>query len=401
MRVVRERRAHDGTLAAVGSRICGLLFAVTRSLDQPWQNRPAARDTIQQVIALNEHLSSHLRDDHTAVIEDLLGLRRWALWCMTDLDDSASQAIGYGVPLVAECERVLGDTHPYTLTSRNNLAAAYDSAGRLDEAIPLYERTLADRERVLGDTHPDTLTSRNNLAHAYRAAGRLDEAISLYERTLADRERVRGDTHPDTLGSRNNLAYVYHATGRLDEAISLSERTLADRERVLGDTHPDTLTSRNNLAYAYQAAGRLDEVISLLERTLADRERVRGDTHPDTLGSRNNLAYVYQATGRLDEAISLSERTLADRERVLGDTHPDTLTTRNNLAYAYCCRPRCLHTVRQRLMSMFRRGLAGDVMLTGGSQAGGLPGSSVKRLASAAMVSCRRASSLACWPAAR
>jgi len=83
---------------------------------------------------------------------------------------------------------------------------AYRAAGRLDEAIPLYERTLADRERVLGETHPDTLMSRNNLAHAYRAAGRLDEAIPLYERTLADRERVLGETHPDTLMSRNNLA---------------------------------------------------------------------------------------------------------------------------------------------------------------------------------------------------
>ena len=39
------------------------------------------------------------------------------------------------------------------------------------EAIALYERTLADRERVLGPDHPDTLTSRNNLACAYQSAG--------------------------------------------------------------------------------------------------------------------------------------------------------------------------------------------------------------------------------------
>jgi hypothetical protein len=44
------------------------------------------------------------------------------------------------------------------------------------EAIPLYERTVADSERLLGDTHPDTLNSRNNLVYAYRAAGRLAEA---------------------------------------------------------------------------------------------------------------------------------------------------------------------------------------------------------------------------------
>ena len=37
-------------------------------------------------------------------------------------------------------------------------------------------------ERVLGDTHPDTLTSRNNLATAYQAAGRLAEAEDLRNR---------------------------------------------------------------------------------------------------------------------------------------------------------------------------------------------------------------------------
>ena len=66
---------------------------------------------------------------------------------------------------------MLGPDHPDTLTSRNNLAAAYQAAGRAAEAIPLYEQTLADRERVLGPDHPDTLTSRNNLAAARAALG--------------------------------------------------------------------------------------------------------------------------------------------------------------------------------------------------------------------------------------
>jgi hypothetical protein len=59
--------------------------------------------------------------------------------------------------------------HP-DLTARHNLAAAYRFAGRLQEAIPLYERTLSDREPVLGADHPQTLSSRNNLANAYRLA---------------------------------------------------------------------------------------------------------------------------------------------------------------------------------------------------------------------------------------
>ncbi len=96
--------------------------------------------------------------------------------------------------------RVLGDDHPDTLTSRNNLAYAYQAAGDLGRAIPLYEQTLADRVRVLGDDHPDTLTSRNNLADAYQAAGDLGRAIPLYEQTLADRRAGAGrrpPRHPD------------------------------------------------------------------------------------------------------------------------------------------------------------------------------------------------------------
>ncbi len=74
---------------------------------------------------------------------------------------------------------MLGPEHPGTLTSRSNLAAAYQEAGRHAEAIPLHEKTLAARERVLGPEHPDTLLSRNNLASAYRQAGRPGDAERL------------------------------------------------------------------------------------------------------------------------------------------------------------------------------------------------------------------------------
>ncbi|MEU7386198.1 tetratricopeptide repeat protein, partial [Streptomyces tanashiensis] len=71
---------------------------------------------------------------------------------------------------LAQRVELLGDTHPDTLVSRNNLASAYESAGDLERAIPLYETTLAQRVELLGNTHPDTLISRNNLASALKAA---------------------------------------------------------------------------------------------------------------------------------------------------------------------------------------------------------------------------------------
>ena len=147
-------------------------------------------------------------------------------------------------------EDVLGTDHPDTLMVRNNLAFAYRSVGRFDEAIELYERVLADQERVLGPDHPDTLITRNNLAGAYHSVGRFDEAIELFEWVLADRVRVLGPDHPDTLATRNNLAFAYHSAGHFDEAVNAWEELLPDCRRVLGLEHPLTKQVEKNLEAA-------------------------------------------------------------------------------------------------------------------------------------------------------
>ena len=232
-------------------------------------------------------------------------------------------------------ESILGKDHPQTLTCRNNLACAFESAGRLTEAIPLYEQVLADRIRVLGEYHPQTLTSRNNLACAFESAGRLTEAIPLYEQVLADRIRVLGEYHPQTLISRNNLGSAYMSASRPTDAITLFEQVVVGSIRTMGEDHPDTLMSLNNLAGAYESAGQTDKATVLYEKVLADSIRVLGEDHPHTLATRNNLAGTYISTKNFDDAIVLYKQVIADSIRVLGEDHPHTLTTRNNLVYAY------------------------------------------------------------------
>ena len=186
-------------------------------------------------------------------------------------------------------EDVLGAEHPDTFIAHNNLARAYDSAGRFGEAIDAWEKLLLDCQRVLGADHPDTLSVRNNLASAYDSVGRFGEAIELFEQVLDEREKLLGPDHPDTLSSRSGLAGAYYSVGRFGEAIELYERVLADRVRVLGPDHPDTLTTRNNLAVAYHSAGHFDEVIDALEELLLDCQRVLGLEHPLTKLVQKNL----------------------------------------------------------------------------------------------------------------
>lgn len=261
---------------------------------------------------------------------------------------------------LADRARVLGDDHPDVLGARNNLAVAYRVMGRLSEAIALFEEVVADSVRVLGPDRPHTLASRGNLAVAYQEEGRLNEAIPLFEEVVADSVRVLGPDHPHTLVSRYNLAGAYREEGCLDKAIPLYEGVLADRVRILGADHPHTLVSRIDLAGAYQAAGRLGEATTLFEGVLADHARILGDDHPLTFTARNALAGTYQAAGRLSEAIPLYEGVLADRVRVLGMDHPDTLTARHNLADAHQAAGHLSEAI-----SLFEEALAGRMRILG------------------------------------
>ncbi len=227
---------------------------------------------------------------------------------------------------------VLGDEHPDTLTSMNNLASALRAQGDLAGARTLHEQELTICRRVLGEEHPDTLTSINNLANTLRAQGDLAGARTLHQQELAVCRRVLGEQHPYTLISMSNLAHTLWAEGDLAGACTLEEEVLAVRRRVLGDDDPTTLVSMNNLAGTYWAQGNLLRACQLQEQVLAAYRRLKGEEHPDTLTLMNNLASTLRAQGDLAGARSLHEQVLAALTRVLGEAHPATLTSMNNLA---------------------------------------------------------------------
>ena len=89
------------------------------------------------------------------------------------------------------------------------------SRGQDQRALALEEQALAGYRLVLGDDHPDTLTSMDNLAVTRGNLGDLDGARELHEQALTARRRVLGDDHPDTLTSMNNLAETRQAVGEL------------------------------------------------------------------------------------------------------------------------------------------------------------------------------------------
>jgi tetratricopeptide (TPR) repeat protein len=196
------------------------------------------------------------------------------------------------------------------------------SRGQYRQALALEERALAARKRVLGEDHPDTLSSMNNLAETLRDLGELEGACRLHEQALSGFKRVFGEDHSDTLTSMNNLASTLRVLGDLKRACELHKQALAAFRRVLGDDHPKTLISIDSLAEVRRDFGDVDGARELHEQALAGFRRVLGDDHPDTLRSMNYLAETRRALGDSAGARRLHEQTLVAGRRVLGDNHP-------------------------------------------------------------------------------
>jgi tetratricopeptide (TPR) repeat protein len=154
--------------------------------------------------------------------------------------------------------------------------------GDYNEAKKLFVQVMETRKRVLGQEHPETLASINNLASTYRNQGRWKEAEELETQVLETRKRVLGQEHPDTLRSINNLASTYRDQGRWKEAEELETQVLETTKRVLGQEHPDTLTSMANLAVTWKDQGCKDEALVLMKECVQLKKKVLGLDHPDT-----------------------------------------------------------------------------------------------------------------------
>ena len=83
----------------------------------------------------------------------------------------------------------------------NSQVIQYYQQGQFRKALPLAEKAFEIRKEILGEKHPDTLSSLNNLARIYKELGRFSEALPLLEDGYRLSKEVLGEKHPDTLTS--------------------------------------------------------------------------------------------------------------------------------------------------------------------------------------------------------
>lgn len=161
----------------------------------------------------------------------------------------------------------------------NNRGYALYAAGRMDEAMADYRRSL--------EINPGYADAGNNLAHALAERGQPMAAIPLYRAALAAK--------PGQREIMVNLANALSDVGQLDEATQLYESVL-QRE-------PGHVNALNGLGVALAQRGRVDEAVARFTAAL------RQDS--GNAAAHGNLGNVAAMSGRRDDAVRHYQQALA------------------------------------------------------------------------------------------
>ena len=242
------------------------------------------------------------------------------------------KALALRVQHLKWCREVLGEEHPHTATSCNNLAMNLNEQGKYADAAPLLQKALDIRKRLLGEDHPDTATSYNDVAYNLDDQGKYVRALPLLQKGLKIRRRILGEDHLDTATSYNNVAYNLDAQSRYAEAQPFHQKALDIRRKILSDDHPAMAESYNNVAYNLEKQAHFAEARPLYQKALDIRRKVLKEDHPLTALSYNNLAMNLQAMGMYVEAGPLLQKALDIRRKIRGEEDPETARSYNNVA---------------------------------------------------------------------
>jgi CHAT domain-containing protein/Tfp pilus assembly protein PilF len=188
--------------------------------------------------------------------------------------------------------------------------------GRLAQAVHVARQVLALARERLGEEHPKTTRSLNNLGLLLHEQGDFLAARAYYEQALAINRKALGEDHPTTASSLNNLAGLLQAMGDYGGARPFYEQALAIRRKALGEDHPDTATSLNNLGSLDVVTNRVSDAWPLFQQAAAIDDRMIGQLF--SFGSdRQRAAFLQQTRVNLEVFLSFVSTFLPDSPKAV------------------------------------------------------------------------------------
>jgi len=193
------------------------------------------------------------------------------------------------------------------------------------------EQAYAIAVRVFGDQSAEAATAANALGVAYKYAGRCEDALRLYQKTLGWVDALHGRHSLQAGVVLHNIGGALHARGDFQAAEAPARQAWDISRQQLGEHHRRSALDAVAYAAVLDGLGRYEESESLYRGALSILEHAFGPSHVEVAATLHNLAAVCAVRARPEEAEHLYRRALEIRDARLGVNHPDGALTRNNL----------------------------------------------------------------------
>ena len=273
---------------------------------------------------------------------------------------------------------ILGEKHPDTIVSSNDLAEIYETQGEYKKAKELYKKNLQIIRKMLIENHLNEIEQCNGLTEIYEKHGEYKTAeesfwkslfyivekmpeekylytvtsynlVEMYDKwrnykkveelfwknLLYVMKHIVGEESLSIAEVYHNLARVYERQREYRKAEKLYRKSLRIIKRKLGEEHLSIVESYRNLARVYERQEECKKAEELYEKSLWIMEKILGEEHPYTAISYDNLARVYEKQEKYRKAEELYEKSLLIREKVWGNKHLYTAISYGNLARIY------------------------------------------------------------------
>ncbi|MBZ0113928.1 MAG: tetratricopeptide repeat protein, partial [Thermoanaerobaculia bacterium] len=218
-------------------------------------------------------------------------------------------------------ESELGPDHPRLAAPRMNLAAAFASEGRYDEALPLVRQAYQVRRAAAGSDHPE-------LAHPLALSGQIlvaqdrpEEALEPFQEALLLLEPTSDTRSQIVRDIQVSLCEAFLLLDRLPDAEAHIVAASSKFGASVSPGHPSRLNFLRVQGDYYRQSGQLEDALAVHQELLALLGPTRTRSPGQAVWPLAGVAKTLLAAGRPAEARGLLEEaweSVSDGDRRLG-----------------------------------------------------------------------------------
>ncbi len=214
----------------------------------------------------------------------------------------------------------------------NNMGSIWQHKKNYDLALDYYEKSLYARFKILGENDLLTAQSYHNIASIWEDKENHNLAIKYYQKALEIKLVTAGENHPSAAKTYGKIGSILEGREKFDEAIVKYKKALEIQKNTIGENHYDTATTYAAIASALDGKEKYNEAFFYFKKALTIQKNTIGEEHRYTALTYRDIGLVLMEDKKYDEASFYLEKALTIQKNTIGEEDQDTAVTHGCLA---------------------------------------------------------------------